>query len=483
MAELNKSPLFSEKCLIGGAWCDADSGASFAVTNPFNNEEIGKVPLMGAAETARAIDAAQEAGKEWAALTAAQREEILLKWHQLMLDNVDELARILVAEQGKPLAEASREVTYGASFVKWFAAEGRRAYGDIIPSVAPDTEVRVTKQPVGVVGVIIPWNFPSAMITRKVGAALAAGCTCVIKPAELTPYSALALLKLAEQAGIPKGVLNLVTGKPEVIGKELTGNPKVKKISFTGSTAVGKLIMQQCAPTMKKLSLELGGNAPFIVFADADLDAAVAGLIASKYRNSGQTCVCANRVLVQDEVFDDFVARLKPVVAELKCGDGMQPDTTQGPLISEQAVAKVENHIKDMLDKGAKLVSGGSRHKLGGTFFEPTIITEVKRGSLPCKEETFGPVAPLYRFKSEEEAVEIANDTQYGLSAYMWTKDLGRAYRVSRALEDGIIGVNCGIISNEVAPFGGVKESGIGREGSYYGLYEYLNIKYTLFTY
>ena len=481
MIDITNYKYFGDKCLIDGKWCEADKGAKFDITNPLNGEVIGQVPLMGAEETECAINAASDAGKGWAERTAKDRHELLLKWFHLIIQNSGELAKILVTEQGKPLAEATREITYGASFIEWFAEEGRRAYGDIIPSGILGTQVRVTKEPVGVVGIIIPWNFPSAMVNRKVGAALAAGCTCVIKPAELTPYSAIALLKLAEEAGIPPGVLNLVTGKPDIIGKELTTNPKVKKISFTGSTKVGKLIMKQCSSTMKKVSLELGGNAPFIVFEDAELDAAVTGLIASKFRNSGQTCVCANRVFVQDSIYEEFLSRLEVEVGKLEMGDGLAEGTTQGPLINMPAVEKVERHVKDMLERGARLVCGGKKGE--GTFYEPTIIADVQPGSLPDREETFGPVAPIYKFQTEEEAIKMANDTEYGLSSYFYTKDLGRAYRVSTALEDGIVGVNCGIISNEVSPFGGVKESGIGREGSKYGLQEYLNIKYTLFTY
>ncbi|MBE8182456.1 MAG: NAD-dependent succinate-semialdehyde dehydrogenase [Candidatus Portiera sp.] len=483
MFEIKSSRFFEEKCRIGDKWCDADDSSVIEITNPATQQVIGTVPKVGARETARAIEVASVQGKEWASRTAKERHGLLKKWFSLIIDNQDELGQILVTEQGKPLAEAVKEVAYGASFIEWFAEEGRRAYGDIIPSGIPNTEIRVTKEPVGVVGIIIPWNFPSAMISRKVGAALAAGCSCVIKPAELTPYSAIALIKLAEEAGIPPGILNLVTGDPQVIGKELTTNPIVKKLSFTGSTAVGKLIMQQCSSTVKKVSLELGGNAPFIVFEDADLDAAVDGLMVSKFRNSGQTCVCANRIFVQAAIYDKFLAKLKQAVAKLIPGDGMADGSTQGPLINEQAVVKVEKHIQDMLDRGGKLVCGGKRHELGGTFFEPTIISEVQIGSLPCHEETFGPVAPLYKFATEEEAVTMANNTQYGLSAYFYSSDLERVQRVSSSLEDGIIGVNCGIISNEVSPFGGVKESGIGREGSKYGLDEYLNIKYTLFQY
>lgn len=481
MVEITKSPWFSEQCCIGGKWLDAQNVKTITITNPADQQTIGTVPSMGTKETAQAIDAADIAGKAWASLSAKERQIILKQWNKLILDNLDELAHILVLEQGKPLAEARKEISYGASFIEWFADEGRRAYGDIIPALDTTSQIRITKEPIGVAGIIIPWNFPSAMITRKVGAALAAGCSCVIKPAELTPYSALALVKLAEKAGVPNGVLNIVTGEPQIIGKELTTNPKVKEVSFTGSTAVGKLIMQQCSSTMKKVSLELGGNAPFIVFDDADLDSAVSGLIASKFRNSGQTCVCANRIFVQEQVYDEFIAKLTPAVEKLQPGDGLNPATTQGPLINNDAVEKVERHIKDMLAKGATLVCGGKRHKLGGTFFEPTIIADVKLGSLPCLEETFGPVAPIYKFSNEQEVLSRANDTPYGLSSYFYTRDLGRAYRVSAGLENGMVGVNCGIISNEVSPFGGVKESGIGREGSKYGLDEYLNLKYTLF--
>ena len=475
-------PLFENKGYINGVWCDADDNSTLEVTNPADNRLLGTVPNMAQVETARAIDAAHIAGKKWAIQTAKDRAEIMMNWFSLIMENREELAKILVAEQGKPFAEAIGEITYGASFIKWFAEEGKRAYGDIIPAQSPNTQIRVTKEPVGVAGIIIPWNFPVAMVTRKCAAALAAGCSCVIKPAEFTPYSAIGLLKLGEQAGLPAGLLNLVIGKAVPIGEEITSNPKVKKVSFTGSTAIGKLIMEQCAKTVKKISLELGGNAPFIVFEDADLDAAVAGAIASKFRNSGQTCVCANRFFVQSKVYDEFINKLKDSVMKLKLGNGMDEGVTQGPLINKDAVIKVEKHIKDALDKGAKLICGGKRHKLGGTFFEPTIIADMGADTLPYYEETFGPVAPIYKFDDEEAGIVAANNTEYGLSAYFYTKDLGRAYRVSQKLESGIVGVNCGIISNEVAPFGGVKESGIGREGSKYGIDEYLNIKYTLFT-
>lgn len=480
---ITKYSLFDTKGYINGQWCDADNKATVNVINPADNTILGTVPNMAQEETARAIAAAQQAGKEWAAQTAKARAQIMMNWFSLIIENVEELAHILVSEQGKPLTEAKAEINYGASFIQWFAEEGKRTYGDIIPPLLPKTQIRVTKEPVGVTAIITPWNFPVAMITRKVSAALAAGCPCVIKPAILTPYSAIALLKLAEKSGLPSGVLNLVTGSADKIGEEICTNAKVKKVSFTGSTKIGKLIMEKCSNTMKKTSLELGGNAPFIVFDDADLDEAVVGAIASKFRNSGQTCVCANRFYVQAKVYDEFITKLKNAVQKLKPGNGLDAGVTQGPLINEEAVVKVEEHIQDALNKGGTLICGGKRHKMGGTFFEPTIIADMGEGTSPCHEETFGPLAPIYKFNEEEEAINAANNTEYGLSAYFYTTGLGRAYRVSAGLESGIVGVNCGIISNEVAPFGGIKESGIGREGSKYGIDEYLNIKYTLFTY
>ena len=479
MLELSDAALLRSQAYIDGIWADADDGSSFAVTNPADNSLIGRVPAMGAAETRRAIEAADRAWPAWKAKTAKERGAILRKWFELVLDAQADLARLMTAEQGKPLAEAMGEVVYGASFLEWFAEEAKRVYGDVIPESAPGKRIVVTREPVGVVAAITPWNFPNAMITRKVAPALAVGCTVVVKPAEDTPLSALALAVLAERAGLPPGVFNVVTaGDPAACGGELTANPIVRKLSFTGSTEIGKLLMKQCADTMKKVSFELGGNAPFIVFEDADLDAAVAGAMASKYRNTGQTCVCANRFLVQDGVYDAFAAKLAAAVAKLKVGPGLAGDTQQGPLINADAVAKVERHIADAVEKGARIVAGGKRHALGGTFFEPTILVEVSTDMLCAREETFGPVAPLFRFHSEDEAVRMANDTEYGLAAYFYSRDIGRVWRVARALEYGIVGINEGIISTEVAPFGGMKQSGIGREGSKYGIEDFLEVKY-----
>ena len=470
--------LLREKCFIAGAWVGADNGAVIEVTNPANGAVIGTVPDMGSGETARAISAADAALPAWRAKTAKERAAILRRWFDLMMANQEELARLMTLEQGKPLAEARGEIAYGASFVEWFAEEGKRLYGDTIPQHAAGKRIIVLKQPIGVVGAITPWNFPNAMITRKCGPALAAGCTVVVKPASMTPYSALALAVLAQQAGIPDGVFNVVTGSARQIGGELTSNPLVQKITFTGSTEIGKLLMEQCAGTVKKVSLELGGNAPFIVFDDADLDAAVEGALASKYRNTGQTCVCVNRFLVQDTVYDAFAAKLAAAVARLKVADGMEEGSTQGPLIDMGAVEKVEAHIADALAKGAKIVSGGKRHELGGTFFQPTILADVTSDMACAREETFGPLAPLFRFSSEEEAIQMANDTEFGLASYFYARDIGRIWRVAEALEYGIVGINEGIISTEVAPFGGIKESGIGREGSKYGIEDFVELKY-----
>ena len=479
MIALADKSLFRNKAYIDGMWCEADDRTSFKVANPADGTILGHVPSMGAAETRRAIAAANAAWPGWRARTAKERSQILRRWFELVMAAQADLAVLMTAEQGKPLAEAKGEVAYGASFIEWFAEEAKRVYGDVIPEHAAGKRIIVTKEPVGVVAAITPWNFPIAMITRKCAPALAAGCPVVIKPAEDTPLSALALAELAERAGMPKGVFNVVTaGDPAAVGGELTANPLVRKLSFTGSTEIGKLLMRQCAGTVKKLSLELGGNAPFIVFDDADLDAAVAGAMASKYRNTGQTCVCANRLLVQDGVYDEFAARLAKAVAGLVVGPGLLGETQQGPLINEEAVAKVERHIADALAKGARLVTGGRRHALGGTFFEPTILADVTPAMLPAREETFGPVAPLFRFKTEDEAVAMANDTEFGLAAYFYSRDVGRVWRVSRALEYGIVGINEGIISTEVAPFGGMKESGLGREGSKYGIEDFLEIKY-----
>ncbi len=476
--KLDDPRLLKSQCLADGAWIAADNGAAFAVRNPATGAELARVPKMGAAETRRVIAAADTAWPTWRAKTGKERSLILRRWFELMLANAEDLARLMTAEQGKPLAEARGEVSYAASFVEWFAEEAKRTYGDLIPSPAPDKRLLVMKQPVGVCAAITPWNFPAAMITRKVAPALAAGCTVVVKPAEQTPLTALALVELAQRAGFPAGVINVITGDPVTIGGELTSNPTVRKLSFTGSTEVGRLLMAQCAPTVKKLSLELGGNAPFIVFDEADLDAAVAGALASKYRNTGQTCVCANRLLVQDGIYDDFAAALAAGVRELQVGEGTEPGVAQGPLIDSQALTKVEEHVADALAKGGRVLTGGKRHALGGTFFEPTVISGATPDMLCAREETFGPVAPLFRFTTEAEAIRLANATEFGLAAYFYSRDLARCFRVGEALEYGIVGVNTGIISNEVAPFGGVKQSGVGREGSRYGMDEYLELKY-----
>jgi succinate-semialdehyde dehydrogenase / glutarate-semialdehyde dehydrogenase len=476
--KLNDPQLLRQQCYIGGEWLDARAGGSTAVLNPATGATLGTVPNLGAAEVRAAIEAAAAALPAWAAKTARERATILRRWHDLLLQHIDDLAVLMTAEQGKPLAEARGEVAYAASFIEWFAEEGKRIYGDVIPSHATDKRILVLRQPVGVVAAITPWNFPAAMITRKAGPALAAGCTFVCKPAMQTPYSALAMAELAHRAGIPAGVLNVVTGPAAVVGGELTANPLVRKLTFTGSTAIGKQLMAQCAGTMKKVSLELGGNAPFIVFDDADLDAAVQGAIASKYRNTGQTCVCANRLLVQDGVYEAFVARLVAAVQALRIGDGLAGPTDQGPLIDAKAVAKVEEHVADALARGARIALGGKRHALGGTFFEPTVIADVTPQMLVAREETFGPVAPVFRFKTEQEAIRMANDTEFGLASYFYTRDLARSWRVSEALEYGIVGVNTGLISTEVAPFGGIKESGSGREGSKYGILDYTELKY-----
>ncbi|MDH4165979.1 MAG: NADP-dependent succinate-semialdehyde dehydrogenase [Gammaproteobacteria bacterium] len=475
---LKDPTLLRQQCYVDGQWLDARNGGTRQVTNPATGAELGTVPFMGADETRAAIEAAAAAFPAWAARTAKDRSTLLRRWHDLMLANADDLATLMTAEQGKPLAEARGEITYAASFIEWFAEEAKRVYGDVIPGHQPDKRIFVLRQPVGVVAAITPWNFPAAMITRKAGPALAAGCTFVCKPAMQTPYSALAMAELAHRAGIPKGVFSVITGSAVAIGGEMTSNPIVRKVTFTGSTEIGKKLMEQCAGTLKKLSLELGGNAPFIVFDDADLDAAVQGAIASKYRNTGQTCVCANRLLVQEGVYDAFVAKLVAAVSKLRIGDGLLGATEQGPLIDDKAVAKVEEHIADALAKGGRIVLGGRRHALGGTFFEPTIITGVKPTMMVAREETFGPVAPVFSFKDEKEAVRMANDTEFGLASYFYTRDLARSLRVAEALEYGIVGLNTGIISTEVAPFGGVKESGFGREGSKYGILDYTELKY-----
>jgi succinate-semialdehyde dehydrogenase / glutarate-semialdehyde dehydrogenase len=470
--------LFREACYVDGKWIQAASGATVGVDNPATGEIIGKVPKLSCAETRHAIEAANEAFKPWSARTAKERAIVLRKWFDLMMENQEDLAKLMTLEQGKPLTESRGEVAYAAAFLEWFGEEAKRVYGDTIPGHQADKRIVVLKQPIGVVACITPWNFPLAMITRKAGPALAAGCTVVIKPATQTPFSALALAELAERAGVPKGVLNVITGSAKEIGAELTSNPIVRKLSFTGSTEVGKVLMAQCAATIKKLSLELGGNAPFIVFEDADLDAAVEGAIASKYRNTGQTCVCTNRLLVQDSVYDSFAEKLVAAVKKLKPAPGLEAGASQGPLIDNAAVEKVESHIKDAVSKGAKVIAGGQRHALGGRFFEPTILVNATTQMAVAREETFGPVAPLFRFKTEAEAIALANDTEFGLAAYFYGRDLARVWRVAEALEYGIVGINTGIISTEVAPFGGVKESGLGREGSKYGIEEFLEIKY-----
>ena len=476
--KLNDSSLFRQQAYVDGKWIDADSGASFEVTNPATGEVIGTVPDLGATETRRAIEAANNAWPAWRAKTASERSTILEKWFSLMMENQQDLAIIMTTEQGKSLAESTGEIAYGASFVKWFAEECKRVYGDTIPTKNPDQRIIVNKEPVGVCAAITPWNFPNAMITRKAAPALGVGCPMVVKPAEATPYSALALAVLAERAGFPAGIFSVVTGDAKNIGGEMTSNPIVRKLTFTGSTAIGKLLMQQCSGTLKKMSLELGGNAPFIVFEDADLDAAVEGLMISKYRNSGQTCVCTNRTLVHENVYEEFSQKLAEKISDLKVGDGFGEGVNQGPLINMQAVEKVESHISDAVAKGAKILVGGKRHSLGGTFFEPTLLGNVSTDMKVTYEETFGPVAPLFSFKTEAQAIQMANDTEFGLAAYFYTRDIGRSWRVSEALEYGMVGVNSGLISSEIAPFGGVKESGLGREGSKYGTEEYLEIKY-----
>jgi len=478
MLKLQDQKLFRQKAYIDGEWVDAIGGASLPVKNPASGETLGSVPKMGAEETRRAIEAADRALPAWRAKTAKQRAQILRKWFDLMMENQDDLAALMTAEQGKPLAESKGEIAYAAAFIEWFGEEGKRIYGDTIPSHGADKRIVVTKEPIGVCAAITPWNFPAAMITRKCGPALAAGCTMVLKPASATPYSALALCELAERAGVPKGVFSCVTGGAGEIGGEMTSNPTVRKLTFTGSTEIGKLLMEQCAATVKKTSMELGGNAPFIVFDDADIEEAVKGAIASKYRNAGQTCVCANRILVQDGVYDAFTKRLAEVAGAMKVGNGFEQGVVIGPLIDMKAVEKVETHIADALEKGAKVVIGGHRSSLGGSFFEPTVLSGVTTDMMITREETFGPVAPLYRFKTEEEAVTMANDTEFGLAAYFYSRDIGRIWRVAEALEYGIVGINEGIISTEIAPFGGMKESGIGREGSKYGIEDYLEIKY-----
>ena len=476
--KLNDPKLLRQQCYINGKWVDADSGKTFEVTNPATGEVIATVPDMGADETRRAIAAADAAWGAWRSKTAKERAVVLRRWFDLMMANQDDLAAIMTAEQGKPLAEAKGEVAYAASFIEWFGEEGKRIYGDTIPGHQADKRIVVIKQPIGVCAAITPWNFPAAMITRKAGPALAAGCPMVLKPASATPLSALALAELAERAGVPAGIFSVVTGSARKIGGEMTGNPTVRKLTFTGSTEIGKVLMEQCAATVKKVSMELGGNAPFIVFDDADLDAAVEGAIASKYRNMGQTCVCANRIYVQAGVYDAFAEKLSAAVKKLKVGSGFEEGVNQGPLIDMAAVEKVEEHIADATSKGAKVVLGGKRSDLGHSFFEPTVLTGVTQDMKVAREETFGPVAPLFRFETDEEVIGLANDTEFGLAAYFYARDIGRVWRVAEGVEYGIVGINTGIISTEVAPFGGVKESGVGREGSHYGIEDYLEVKY-----
>jgi len=476
--QLKDSALFRQQSLIDGIWSDADSGQTLTVTNPSTGAALGTVPKMGAVETRRAIEAANRALPGWRALTAKQRANLLRRWFELVLEHQDDLARLMTLEQGKPLAEARGEIIYAASFIEWFAEEARRIYGDTIPGHQADKRLIVIKQPIGVTAAITPWNFPAAMITRKAGPALAAGCTMVVKPAAQTPYSALALAELALRAGIPAGVFSVVTGSAGEVGGELTGNPIVRKLSFTGSTEVGRQLMAECAKDIKKVSLELGGNAPFIVFDDADLDKAVQGALISKYRNNGQTCVCANRLYVQEGVYDVFIEKLKTAVAALKVGDGLDDGVTTGPLIDYRAVAKVCEHIDDALAKGARVVLGGKAHALGGNFFEPTILADVPNHALVARDETFGPLAPVFRFGNEQDVIALANDTEFGLASYFYSRDLSRIFRVAEALEYGMVGINTGLISTEIAPFGGIKASGLGREGSKYGIEDYLEIKY-----
>jgi succinate-semialdehyde dehydrogenase/glutarate-semialdehyde dehydrogenase len=478
MMTLKDQTLFRQQCYVNGQWLDADGGETIPVNNPATGEIIGTVPKMGTAETRAAIEAANAAWPAWRSRTAADRSAHLRRWFELLLENQEDLAILMTTEQGKPLAESRGEIAYAASFIEWFAEEGKRVYGDTIPTFQKDKRIVVIKEPIGVCAAITPWNFPAAMITRKAGPALAVGCTMVLKPASMTPYSALALAVLAERAGIPAGVFNVVCGASGAIGGEMTSNPIVRKVTFTGSTVVGKLLIQQCAGTVKKVAMELGGNAPFIVFDDADLDAAVEGAIASKYRNTGQTCVCTNRFLVQDGVYDTFTEKLAVAVGKMKVGDGLKGETQQGPLINMDAVVKVEEHIADAVGKGARIVLGGKRHELGGSFFQPTILADVTPDMAVAREETFGPVAPLFRFTTDEEAIRMANDTEFGLASYFYSRDIGRVWRVAEALEYGIVGINSGLISSTVAPFGGVKESGIGREGSKYGVEGFLEIKY-----
>jgi len=477
--EILKDPtLLKQQCYIDGEWQDADSGETIDVTNPATGEVIATIPKMGAAETRRAIDAANAAWPAWRARTAAERCEIVRKWRDLLMENQDDLGIIMTAEQGKPLAEAKGEIAYAAAFFEWFSEEGKRAYGDVIPQTNNDQRIVVVKEPIGVCAAITPWNFPAAMITRKAGPALVAGCTMISKPATATPLSAFALAELGERAGLPRGVFSVITGGSGAIGSEITSNPIIRKLTFTGSTEVGKQLMQESAGTMKKLSMELGGNAPFIVFEDADIDAAIEGAMISKYRNTGQTCVCTNRFFVQSGVYDEFCEKLVTAVEEMKIGDGLKGETQQGPMIDMASLEKVEEHVQDAVAKGGKLLTGGKRHALGGTYFEPAVIAEADESMLVAREETFGPLAPIFRFESEDEVIRRSNDTEFGLAAYFYTRDLARTWRVGEGLEYGMVGINTGLVSNAVAPFGGVKESGNGREGSRYGMDDYLEIKY-----
>ncbi len=478
---LRDPELFRQQAYLSGHWCDADSGATTAVNNPATGDVLGTVPTMGADETRRAIADAKKAWTDWRRRTAKERSIILRKWHDLMLANVDDLGMLMTAEQGKPLAESKGEIVYAAGFIEWFAEEGKRVYGDTVPSPWADRRVVVVKEPIGVCAAVTPWNFPAAMITRKAGPALAAGCPMIVKPAQATPFSALALAVLAERAGVPPGVFSVLTGSSRAIGGEMTSNPEIRKVTFTGSTEVGRTLMRQSAETIKKLSLELGGNAPFIVFNDADLDAAVVGAIASKYRNTGQTCVCVNRIYVQSGVYDQFAEKLVKAVEGLKVGNGFDPEVTQGPLIDYAAVEKVEEHIQDAISRGARVLTGGQRHTLGGTYFQPTVLANVPADATVAREETFGPLAPLFRFETDDEALQLANDTEFGLASYFYSRDIGRVWRVAEGLESGMVGINTGMLSTEVAPFGGVKQSGLGREGSKYGIEEFLEIKYLCF--
>lgn len=478
---IKDSSLFRQKCYIDGCWVDATSGQTVAVFNPAGGSLLGTVPSLSAAEARQAIAAAESAWQAWSALSAKERSDLIQRWAELCLEHRDDLAVIMTLEQGKPLTESKGEIVYGTSFLQWFAQEARRVYGDVIPANRRDQRIVVLKQPVGVVAAITPWNFPNAMITRKAGAALAAGCTIIVKPAPETPFSALALAELADRAGIPPGVFNVITGPAEEIGAELTSSPSVRKLSFTGSTEVGRKLLEQCAGTIKKTSMELGGNAPFVIFADADLDKAVEGVMISKFRNGGQTCVCANRIFVEDAIYEEFTAKLHEAVQKLCVGNGLDAGTTIGPLINQDALSKVEAHVADAVAHGARIDCGGARHALGGTFYQPTILVDVSPDSLLMKEETFGPVAPLVRFKTEEEVIRMSNVTEFGLACYFYTRDLNRAWRVAEALEYGMVGINEGLISTEVAPFGGIKQSGLGREGSKYGIEDYLEIKYLCF--